>query len=89
VRIAPGRGVCGSAALQARTIVVPDVQAFPGHIACDAASRSEIVVPIVRDGRVAGVLDLDSPHPGRFDEEDARGLEALVAAFLAATDLDT
>ena len=87
VRIAVGRGVCGTAARDRRTIVVPDVNAFPGHIACDSASRSEVVVPIVHQGRVLGVLDLDSPSPRRFDEDDARGLEPLVQLFLAATDL--
>lgn len=87
VRIALGRGVCGTAARERRTIVVPDVHAFPGHIACDSASSSEIVVPVVAGGRVIGVLDLDSPLRGRFDEEDARGLEALVQALVAATDL--
>lgn len=87
VRIALGKGVCGSAAQSARSIVVPDVHAFPGHIACDAASRSEVVVPVIVAGRVVGVLDLDSPLPGRFDDEDARALERLVADFVAATDL--
>ena len=87
VRIALGRGVCGTAAQEKRTIVVPDVHAFPGHIACDSASRSEVVVPVIAGGRVLGVLDLDSPTPARFDAEDARGLEALVALFLDATDL--
>lgn len=87
VRIALGRGVCGTAAQERRTIVVPDVHAFPGHIACDSASASEVVVPLVHGGRVIGVLDLDSPKPGRFDGEDARALEALAAAFLASTDL--
>jgi L-methionine (R)-S-oxide reductase len=87
VRIALGRGVCGTAAGERRTIVVPDVEAFPGHIACDSASRSEVVVPVVVGGQVAGVLDLDSPVKARFDEEDARGLEALVAHFIAATDM--
>ena len=87
VRIAVGRGVCGTAAQQRRTIVVPDVHAFPGHIACDSASASECVVPVIVRGEVAGVLDLDSPTPRRFDDEDARGLEAVVAAFVAATDL--
>jgi len=87
VRIALGRGVCGTAARERRTIVVPDVNAFPGHIACDSASRSEVVVPVVHQGRVLGVLDLDSPSLRRFDEEDARGLEPLVQAFLAATDV--
>jgi L-methionine (R)-S-oxide reductase len=87
VRIALGKGVCGTAAASRRTVVVPDVHAFPGHIACDSASASEIVVPVVKAGRLAGVLDLDSPLPARFDEDDAHGLEALVAAFAEATDL--
>ncbi len=84
VRIALGRGVCGTAAARQETIVVPDVHAFPGHIACDSASRSEIVVPLIGE-RLLGVLDIDSPDPGRFDEEDARGLERLAAVFLAAS----
>lgn len=88
VRIALGRGVCGTAARDRRSIVVPDVNAFPGHIACDSASRSEVVVPIVVRGRVLGVLDLDSPLAGRFTDEDARGLEAVVAAFVELTDLE-
>lgn len=87
VRIALGKGVCGTAAAGRRTVVVPDVHDFPGHIACDSASESEIVVPLLKDGRLVGVLDLDSPRRGRFDEEDARGLEALVAHFAGATDL--
>ncbi|MCQ8277667.1 GAF domain-containing protein [Acetobacteraceae bacterium KSS8] len=70
VRIPLGRGVCGTAAQERRTIVVEDVHAFPGHIACDAASRSEIVVPLIQDGRVLGVLDIDSPIPGRFSPND-------------------
>ena len=82
VRIALGRGVCGTAAAQRRTLVVPDVHQFPGHIACDAASRSEIVVPLIAGGTLLGVLDLDSPRPGRFDEADARGLESLADLFL-------
>ena len=82
IRIALGAGVCGTAAATRATQVVADVQAFPGHIACDADSRSELVVPIVVGGRVWGVLDLDSPVPGRFDEVDAAGGEAL-AALLA------
>ena len=85
VRIAFGQGVCGTAALQRRTLVVPDVHEFPGHIACDAASRSEIVVPIIDTGTLLGVLDIDSPRPGRFDEADARGLEALAALFVAGS----
>jgi GAF domain-containing protein len=82
VRIPIGRGVCGTAAARRETVVVPDVHAFPGHIACDSASNSEIVVPIVRADRLVGVLDLDSPVPGRFDGEDAAGLEQLVRVFV-------
>jgi len=84
IRIALGAGVCGTAAATRTTQLVPDVNAFPGHIACDAASASEIVVPLVHEGRLIGVLDLDSPHAGRFDEVDARGLEALCAAIMPA-----
>ncbi len=87
VRIALGKGVCGTSAAQRRTVIVPDVKAFPGHIACDSASRSEVVVPVMRDGRLLGVLDLDSPRKERFDEEDAQALEAIVRAFVEATDL--
>jgi GAF domain-containing protein len=87
VRIAVGRGVCGTAVERRESIVVPDVHAFPGHIACDSASRSELVVPIVKDGRVLGVLDLDSPNPNRFDDQDRQGCERLVQIFLAATDM--
>ena len=86
VRIAPGRGVCGGAVAQRRSLVVADVHAFPGHIACDAASRSELVVPLAVAGRIVGVLDLDSPLPGRFDEDDRAGCETLVATLLAASD---
>jgi len=82
VRIPIGRGVCGTAAQRRETVVVPDVHAFPGHIACDSASNSEIVVPIIRGGQLLGVLDLDSPVHGRFDADDARGLEALVRIFV-------
>jgi GAF domain-containing protein len=82
VRIAIGRGVCGTAAELRKTVVVPDVHAFPGHIACDAASRSELVVPLTRGERLLGVLDLDSPLPNRFDEDDRRGLEALAQAWI-------
>jgi GAF domain-containing protein len=82
VRIAVGRGVCGTAARQQKTIVVPDVHEFPGHIACDAASRSEIVVPLVHNGRLLGVLDVDSPRVARFDPADAAGLEAAVELLL-------
>jgi L-methionine (R)-S-oxide reductase len=86
MRIELGRGVCGTAAQRRETVVVPDVHRFPGHIACDPASRSEIVVPLVREGRLIGVLDLDSPRPARFDEDDRRGLEALVQALLELTE---
>ena len=82
IRIAIGKGVCGAAAATLETQLVVDVHAFPGHIACDAASASELVVPIVHDGRLVAVLDLDSPLPGRFDSDDARGCEAI-AALLA------
>jgi GAF domain-containing protein len=82
VRIPVGRGVCGAAAERRATVVVPDVHAFPGHIACDSASNSEIVVPIIQGGKLLGVLDLDSPVHARFDDADARGLEALVRIFV-------
>jgi L-methionine (R)-S-oxide reductase len=85
VRIAIGKGVCGTAAARRETLLVEDVHAFPGHIACDSASNSEVVVPIVDGDRLLGVLDLDSPVHGRFDETDARGLEALVRVFVDAT----
>ena len=81
VRIERGRGVCGTAWDQDRVQLVPDVHAFPGHIACDSASRSEIVVPIRRDGEVFAVLDIDSPKSGRFDEKDEAGLVQLAAAM--------
>ena len=79
VRIPLGRGVCGTAAQTRTTQRVPDVARFPGHIACDPASRSEIVIPLLRDGALLGVLDLDSPQLDRFDAEDERGLEALAS----------
>lgn len=79
IRIAFGSGVCGAAAARRETQLVADVHAFPGHIACDAASRSELVVPIVHQGELIGVLDLDSPSPARFDDGDAAGCEALMA----------
>jgi len=82
VRIAIGNGVCGAAAEKRASVVVPDVFAFPGHIACDAASRSELVVPLIARGELLGVLDLDSPEPGRFDDEDRIGCEALAAVYL-------
>lgn len=85
VRIAVGRGVCGAAVEQRRSMLVEDVHAFPGHIACDAASRSELVVPLIRDGRILGVIDLDSPLPERFDFEDQRGVEAIAAIYVKAS----
>jgi GAF domain-containing protein len=84
VRIPLNRGVCGAAASQRQTQLVPDVHAFPGHIACDAASRSEIVVPLVHQGELIGVWDVDSPVPDRFDEDDRQGMEALCSVFLAS-----
>jgi GAF domain-containing protein len=86
VRIALGQGVCGTAAERRETVVVPDVHAFPGHIACDAASRSEIVVPLIQDGQLLGVLDLDSPQLDRFDHEDRAGLVGAVDLLLLRTD---
>ena len=86
VRIDLGRGVCGRAATERRTQVVADVHAFPGHIACDPASRSEVVVPLTLGERLLGVLDLDSPHADRFDAVDAAGLEALALAWIKASD---
>jgi L-methionine (R)-S-oxide reductase len=86
VRIALGQGVCGAAAVQRRTLVVPDVQKFPGHIACDSASRSEIVVPLLGAGNaLLGVLDIDSARAARFDDSDARGLEGLARVFVAGS----
>lgn len=82
VRIAMGAGVCGSAAAEKRTLRVADVDAFPGHIPCDSASRSEIVVPLLRDGEVVGVLDIDSPVPRRFDADDEAGIEKLAREFM-------
>jgi GAF domain-containing protein len=82
IRIPVGKGVCGAAARTLSSQVVPDVHAFPGHIACDAASRSELVVPLLAGGRVLGVLDLDSPHPNRFDDQDREGCEKLVSILL-------
>lgn len=87
VRIPMGRGVCGTAAERRATLVVADVQAFPGHIACDAASRSEIVVPLVYNGELLGVLDLDSPTLARFDQQDRVGLAAAVELLLKSSDL--
>jgi GAF domain-containing protein len=84
IRIPFGQGVCGTAAVSASTQLVADVHAFPGHIACDAASASELVVPVMRGGAVIAVIDLDSPELARFDAEDARGIEALAAAIADA-----
>jgi GAF domain-containing protein len=84
IRIAMGQGVCGTAALSGEVQLVADVHAFPGHIACDAASRSELVAPVLRDGRVVAVIDLDSPSPARFDAEDAAGISALAMLLAAA-----
>lgn len=82
VRIALGRGVCGTAAQTRHTQLVPDVEAFPGHIPCDSASRSELVVPLFRGDELLGVFDLDSPQLARFDEDDRRGLEAVARVFV-------
>lgn len=81
-RIRKGKGVCGSSWAEARTLIVPDVEAFPGHIACSSLSRSEIVVPVIRDGDVLGVLDADSVELGAFDEEDQRWLEEVVDCII-------
>lgn len=86
VRIALGKGVCGTAALTRQTQRVPDVEAFPGHIACDSASRSELVVPLFKGEALIGVFDIDSPRLDRFDADDQRGLEALAQVFLATLD---
>ena len=85
VRIPLGKGVCGTAAATRKTLVVADVNAFPGHIACDAASQSEIVVPLIKADTVLGVLDIDSPQLARFDDADRRGIERLAAIFVAAS----
>jgi L-methionine (R)-S-oxide reductase len=86
VRIPKGKGVCGTAATSAKTVIVTDVHAFSGHIACDVASQAEIVIPLIKDGAVIGVLDLDSPTLARFDTADATGLEAIAQAWVAASD---
>lgn len=82
IRIAIGKGVCGAAAETLETQLIDDVHAFPGHIACDAASNSEIVIPLVKDGNLLGVLDIDSPIKARFDEQDRVGLEKLAQLFI-------
>jgi L-methionine (R)-S-oxide reductase len=86
VRIAAGRGVCGSAVAQHKTMLVLDVHAFPGHIACDSASNSELVVPLSRGTELLGVLDLDSPHLARFDADDAAGVERLARIVVDSSD---
>src|SRR5215813_4508120 len=86
VRIPIGKGVCGASAARGEAVLVPDVHAFPGHIACDPDSRSEVVVPLLQGGRLLGVLDLDSPIPARFDTEDGAGLEALATAWVEGCD---
>jgi GAF domain-containing protein len=86
VRIETGKGVCGTAAAQRQTILVANVHEFPGHIACDSASNSEIVVPLIKDQRLIGVLDLDSPSFARFDDDDAEGLNELASIFLQASE---
>ena len=83
VRIQVGRGVCGTAVSEKKTMLVEDVHQFPGHIACDAASRSEIVIPLIKDGEVIGVLDIDSPELSRFTEEDQKGLEAFTEILMS------
>lgn len=88
IRIPLGRGVCGTAAARAESIRVPDVHAFPGHIACDSASNAELVVPLLHHGRVVGVLDLDSPVTGRFSTEDQACIEAVAALWTAGCDLE-
>jgi L-methionine (R)-S-oxide reductase len=87
VRIAIGKGVCGTAAQSRAGVVVPNVHEFPGHIACDAASNAEIVVPLQRDDRLFGVLDVDSPQFGRFDDDDRRGLESIVEVLISSSDV--
>jgi GAF domain-containing protein len=82
VRIALGKGVCGTAAARRETVIVPNVHEFPGHIACDSASNSEIVTPLIRRGELLGVLDVDSPKLARFDQEDRAGLERFVRVLL-------
>jgi GAF domain-containing protein len=86
VRIPLGKGVCGTAAATRKTVVVRDVHEFPGHIACDAASQSEIVVPLIKGERLLGVLDIDSPSLARFDAADQRGIERLAAIFVNASE---
>ncbi|PTX58340.1 GAF domain-containing protein [Melghirimyces profundicolus] len=89
IRIPVGKGVCGTAVRERSTQLVPDVNQFPGHIACDAASRSEIVVPLEADGEIVGVLDIDSPEPGRFDETDRKYLKAFAEILQESIDWST
>jgi len=86
-RIEMGKGVCGMAAARGETVIVPNVHEFPGHIACDSASNSEIVVPVIKEGRLIGVLDLDSPSVSRFDDEDAAGLARIVGVLVKLSDI--
>jgi L-methionine (R)-S-oxide reductase len=86
VRIASGKGVCGAAVMRRAPLLVADVNEFPGHIACDADSRAELVVPLMRGSEILGVLDIDSPHPNRFDAEDQAGIERAAAIYVAACD---
>src|SRR5213079_1539365 len=88
VRIKIGQGVCGAGAAKCETVIVPNVHEFPGHIACDSNSNSEIVVPLMKDSQLVGVLDLDSPSFARFDEEDASGLERLAKIFVESIESD-
>lgn len=88
VRIPFARGVCGACARTQEVQLVPDVHAFPGHIACDSASQSEVVLPVIANGQLRAVFDLDSPHLARFDEEDAAGLAKVLAQLVQATDWD-
>ncbi len=87
-RIGMGKGVCGTAAAKQQTVIVPDVTRFEGHIACDSASRSEIVVPLINWGKLVAVLDVDSPTPNRFDDDDAEGLEVIAAVLLSLLPTD-
>lgn len=86
IHIPLGKGVCGTAAAERKTLLVPEVHEFPGHIACDSASRSELVVPLLDSKKVLGVLDIDSPLPSRFTEEDARAMEKLADLIVSACD---
>ncbi|MFP4529033.1 MAG: GAF domain-containing protein [Candidatus Kapaibacterium sp.] len=89
VRIAPGKGVCGAAATRRETVVVRDVHEFPGHIACDAASNSEIVVPLIKDGELYGVLDIDSPLKDRFHPAEVQAFEAIARALMEFSDMES